>query len=219
MSTVRYYGERPTLIDTQTVDCLEMMFYQDYPIKLVNQNVFAYESRLECFSKLINHAKNDFINTYGWEEFEKRNVYLCAKKLYQSAGRPFNREGMHADGFMSDDIGYVWSDMQPTIYNSTKFILSQDDSLSMKEMEEQALAKNDFVFPDNSLVRIDQYNIHRVSDPLSPQIRTFLKITFSPDRYDLKGNSINPLLDYNWDYQERKLNRNIPQSRTDHEEE
>ena len=71
----RYYGERPVLIDTQTVDCLEMMFYQDYPIKLVD----------------------------------------------------------------------------------------------------------------------------------------------SPDKYDLKGNSINPLLDYKWDYQERLLNRNIPQSRSDDE--
>ena len=68
-------------------------------------------------------------------------------------------------------------------------------------------------YPENSFLRLNQYNIHRVSGVKSTCLRSFLKVSFSQDKYDLRGNSINRLLNYNWDMKERKKERNIPQSR------
>ena len=49
---------------------------------------------------------------------------------------------------------------------------------------------------------------------MKPCFRTFFKLSFSKDKYDLKGNSHNYLFDYNWEMRERKENRNIPQQLT-----
>jgi len=43
-------------------------------------------------------------------------------------------------------------------------------------------------------------------------MRTFVKISFSKDKYDLIGNSHNYEMDYKWDMKERKEERNIPQT-------
>jgi hypothetical protein len=44
-------------------------------------------------------------------------------------------------------------------------------------------------------------------------MRTFVKVSFSYDKYDLVGNSHNYLLNYAWEMKERKDDRNIPQSK------
>lgn len=62
-----------------------------------------------------------------------------------------------------------------------------------------------------TLLRLDQFCIHRVALAYMPVVRTFLKVSFSPDRYDLIGNSHNFLINYNWSMRERGIARNIPQ--------
>jgi hypothetical protein len=87
-----------------------------------------------------------------------------------------------------------------------------DDQVSLSEMEAQALPENDFSYPDNTLVRLNQFNIHRVSEPDVAGLRTFLKVSFSKDKYDLIGNTRNYLLDYNWEMKPRAASRNVPQT-------
>ena len=205
------YGSKPKDLGVIDVDCKEMLFYQYLPIKLPNQTEPIVERRLKCFEDLIGACCCDFVADYGLSRYMESYVYLTAKRLYQGKGYSFNRKGYHSDGFLTDDINYLWSNSLPTVFNFGKFDLSLDDDVSMVEMEQQANADNEFSYPQNSLLRLDQFVIHKVSDKEIEGMRTFAKVSFSTDKYDLIGNSKNYLLDYDWQMRERVLKRNIPQ--------
>ena len=99
-------------------------------------------------------------------------AYLTCHNLYQ-CGKPFNRPGWHIDGFGTDDVNYIWSNKQPTVFNHGPFSLSDDDKQSMIDMNNQAKEENNFTFPDCSLVRINS-SVHKVGD-LVEGMRCFLK--------------------------------------------
>lgn len=205
------YGQLPTVIKSIKIDCKEMMFYQDMLIKDINHQFFHIEQRLyRSVYILIEEAIKDFTKVFGPDNFKKNYVYLSAKNLFQPANQSYNRPGWHSDGFGSDDINYIWSNKFPTVFNTSKFNLSNNDSKSMKEMEEQALPENDIVYPDELLLRLDQYNIHRVANNTPAGMRAFVKVTFSKNRFNLLGNTHNYELDYNWEMRPRSLERNIP---------
>jgi hypothetical protein len=82
----------------------------------------------------------------------------------------------------------------------------------MEEMEKQAMPFHNVTYGENRLLRLNQYNIHKVASVTEVGMRTFLKLSFSKDKYDLIGNSHNYLIDYNWEMKNRKEHRNIPQS-------
>lgn len=206
------YGDLPLVLGEFELNPKEMMFYQYLPIKMLGDDVLIYEPRLSCFNELINKIICEFISEFGYCEYLNSYVYLTAKSLYQAPNSSFNRMGWHSDGFMTDDINYVWCDKFPTVFNNSSFNLTLDDVLSMKEMDEQAIESNDFVFGENKLLRLNQFNIHRVAPVSGGGIRTFLKLSISKDRYDLIGNSHNYLIDYNWEMKPRKEERNVPQS-------
>jgi len=210
------YGDLPRLVDTVKVNCHEMMSYQYMPIKMAGQyNSVIYEDRIYCFHNLINLATLDFLDKFGEDELKEHYIYITAKHGYVSPIRSFNRKGYHSDGFMTDDINYIWCDRFPTVFNNTAFNLTLDDNTSIKEMEDQSIANNEFSYPVNSLLCLDQYNIHRVADIDGCGMRTFVKVSFSKDRYNLIGNSRNYLIDYDWVMKPRKESRNIPQSNPD----
>lgn len=206
------YGELPMQLKFYNVDCKEMMFYQYLPIKLQGHIRPIYEDRLKCFDEIIGAVCCDFIGEFGLNKYIDQNVYLTAKYMYQMPNCSFNRTGYHSDGFMTDDINYIWSDKNPTIFNTTDFELSQDDKKSLIEMEWQEDKRKQIQFDNNVLLRLNQFNIHKVNKSGYHGMRTFLKISFSKDKYDLVGNSHNYLLDYNWKMKERQNERNIPQS-------
>ena len=208
------YGELPQELGLFEVECKEMMFYQYLPIKMACSEVksLIYEPRLACFDEIIHASCVDYINEFGIEDYANSYVYLTAKYLYQAPNTSFNRMGWHADGFMTDDINYIWCDKFPTIFNNSEFNLTLDDTLSMKEMEEQAKITNDICYKENELLRLNQYNIHRVDPNTQAGMRAFVKVSFSKDKYDLIGNSHNYLIDYDWKMKSRKDERNIPQS-------
>jgi len=206
------YGEWPVDLGLHTVACKEMMFYQYLPIKMIGETRVLFEDRLNCFSELVGVCCCDFIAKNGLDEYVNSYVYLTAKYLYQMPNCSFNRFGWHSDGFMTNDINYVWCDKNPTIFNGSNFNLSQNDMVSIQEMHEQAKERHNYTYPDNSLLRLNQFNIHKVNEEGCRGMRTFFKLSFSKDKYDLLGNSHNYLLDYEWEMKERKSNRNIPQS-------
>lgn len=206
------YGEKPIEIGLFKVDVKEMFFYQYMPILMKQQNYIECEDRLRIpFRHIINKCIEDFKNTFGIREFNKSVIYITAKNQYQKVGCAFNRNGYHSDGFMTKDINYIWCDSSPTIFNSSDFKITQDDKLSLQEMESQALKENEFFYPENTLLRLNQFNIHKVNENNKEGMRCFLKISFSRDKYDLKGNTKNHLLRYNWHMRDRELERNIPQ--------
>lgn len=205
------YKSKPKDLGVIVIDCPEMLFYQYLPIKLIGQTEPILEERLKCFEPLIGACCCDFVADYGLSRYMDSFVYLTVKKLYQGKGYSFNRKGYHSDGFLTDDINYLWSNSLPTVFNFGEFDLSLDDDTSMAEMEQQARLENEFTYPQGSLLRLDQFVIHKVSDEEIEGMRTFAKVSFSKDKYDLKGNAKNYLLNYDWEMRERQNKRNIPQ--------
>ena len=205
------YGDLPKSLGMYKIKCQEMMFYQYLPIKLIHTSI-RIEERLNCFNDLIILSINDYVNKYGLEKYNNSYVYLTAKYMFQTTGCSFNREGYHSDGFLTNDINYIWCDKNPTIFNNSIFNLTLDDNISMLEMNNQALTENEIVYSENELLRLNQYNIHKVADVINPGMRTFVKISISKDKYDLIGNSHNYEFDYDWTMKQRQIKRNIPQS-------
>lgn len=205
------YGDLPKEIGIFRAPCQEFMFYQYLPIKLPGVTEIVIEPRLKCFDAIIGAACCDYVGFRGLNAFVAAHVYLTAKRMYTGHGMLMNRPGWHSDGFLTDDINYVWSDCLPTIFNSSEFKLTLDDEISMQEMECQAHAIRNVQYKDGSLLRLDQFCIHKLEPPYRPTLRTFIKVSLSPDRYDLAGNSHNFLLNYDWPMRERTLARNVPQ--------
>ena len=205
------YGELPKDLGIHLVDCKEMMFYQYLPIKLLGKHMPVFEERLNSFKDLIGAICCDYIGEFGLDNYINSYAYLTAKYMYQTPNCSYNRLGYHSDGFMTDDINYVWCDKNPTVFNFTTFDLSLDDKKSLQEMEWQEDKRKTVIYDGNSLLRLNQFNIHKVNESEFEGMRCFLKISFSKDKYDLIGNNKNYLLDYDWQMRERNQERNIPQ--------
>lgn len=137
-------------------------------------------------------------------------IYLTAKHLFVSPSYIGNRPGWHSDGFLSNDLNYIWSDKFPTEFCVQDFGLSPDHEVSMYQMEQQAREENIRVYPDKSLLLLDQFQIHRSPTPSHPCMRTFVKLSVSDDRYNLIGNAHNYLFDYAWKMYPRADQRNHP---------
>lgn len=207
---MKKYGDLPKSLGVHNVDCSEMMFYQYLPIKLAGEQIATWEDRLNPFSALIEKCIWDFAFHYGNDSLDYAYVYLTVKHLYQTEGCSFNRDGWHSDGFMSNDINYIWSNNNGTIFNTSDFNLTQDHKISQEEMIMQARARLDYQFADGELLRLDQFNIHKTAYIARPTMRTFFKLSFSHNKYNLIGNSHNHLLNYEWEMKEREVSRNHP---------
>ena len=211
MFTVNKYDKKPKNLGTIECAVSEFFNYTYLPVKLTGSFDLNYENRLGVFDVLIGRACCDFIGDFGIDEYVAHNIYITAKNQYQRNGCGFNRPGWHSDGFGTPDISYIWSNKQPTIFNKGPFFLTEHDKVSMRQMEAQAHRKNNYKFENNTLLRMDQYSIHKVGK-YEEGPRAFVKICFSKDIYALAGNSVNYELDYNLEYKERQKERNIPQS-------
>lgn len=209
---MRAYGTLPTIVGEFACNGKEQFWYQYLPIKLPGAHEITMESRLlNEFGKIVGAACCDYVGLRGLDRFVESHLYITAKRQLQTPLATITRPGWHTDGFMTDDINYLWSDCQPTIYNTSNFVLSQDDKRSIDEMGKQAVVENNVTYENNTLVRLDQYVVHRNDDSPFYGVRTFVKLSFSADKYDLEGNSINYLLNYNWKMRPRGDFRNIPQ--------
>lgn len=182
------------------------MFYQYLPIKMANNGMCIYEQRLNIFGSLIRAVIEDL----SIKEWNESYIYLTAKHVFVNSDYAGNRPGWHSDGFMTNDINYIWCDSEPTIFTETKFDLTLDHSVSLQEMAAQDNPDNDISYPVFSLLKLDQYVIHRAPENCKPGFRTFVKISVSKEKYNLIGNSHNYLLDYQWDMQPRQQQRNHP---------
>jgi len=79
----------------------------------------------------------------------------------------------------------------------------------MIDMESQALEENNITYPNNTLLGLDPFVVHKVG-PYVEGIRTFFKLTFSKDIFNLENNSHNYMFAYDWEMKPRKEQRNVP---------
>lgn len=204
------YGDLPISLGLHEVRCDEMMFYQYMPIKMINDHKPIVEQRLGCFEKIIGLCCCDYIGHFGLNDFIASYIYFTAKKMYQLPGCSFNRPGYHSDGFLTDDINYIWCDNNPTIFNTSNYSLTMHHEYSLTEMDMQSLKDKEVRYRPNELLRLNQFNIHKVADIDKPIMRTFLKLSFSKERYNLIGNTHNYQLNYDWEMKQREDQRNHP---------
>ena len=198
------YGKEPEIVGALEIDDIEMMFVQYLPVAMPNTEV-RLPANLRCFEDLITIALTDA----GWS----RNVcyvYLTAKHMYVTPDNMGNRPGWHTDGFGTDDLNYIWCDSSPTEFCIQDFQITDDHAISMTEMEQQAREENIVTYPIKTVLKLDAGVVHRVADRGEAGYRTFVKVSISKDKYNLKGNAHNYLFDYNWAMHDRAVERNHP---------
>ena len=185
----------------------EVMFYLYLPIKFPNNPEIKFEERLNPFQDLINLMLKDYKSRFN--DLDSKYVYVSAKKLFVQPGYSGNRAGFHCDGFKTNDINYIWSDRDPTVFNSSDFSnIPLDHVLSMKEFEERALPENNYTFGVGGVLLLDPTVVHDVPEIHTPGFRTFFKLSISDKKFNLEGNSHNYLFDYNWRMYSRSETRN-----------
>jgi len=199
------YGIKPQVITNIPIDCKEMLFYMYLPIKMIGSMEFRLPEQLKVFQPLI-----DLVIKHEGEKLKDKLVYITAKHIYASPDNVGNRPGYHSDGYGTDDVNYIWTNKFPTVFCIQNFNLSEDCSTSLTQMKEQALKTNEITFPVNTLLRLDELNVHRTPDIEVGGMRTFVKISISTEKYNLVGNSHNYLFDYDWKMFDRCEIRNHP---------
>lgn len=204
------YRQAPVLLDGEfTVEPTEMFAYQYLPIKMAGEGYCTIEERLRFLEPIIQECLVDFSLTAKADLIDQY-IYLSAKNLFITKGTNLNRLGWHSDGFLSDDINYVWCNAVPTVWNKSEFLITPDHSLSLAEFQEQADPWNDVEIPVNRIARLNQFVVHRPGVAEETVCRMFVKVSFSKEKYNLIGNSHNYLLDYNWEMKHRNAERNHP---------
>lgn len=205
------YGNAPIEIASDVfIDNSEMYFYQYLPIKLRGSLEMKIPDQLLKFQDLIKTCNADFFG-YG-HGIKDYYIYITAKCLYAPTGSNLNRPGWHSDGFLTNDINYIWSDSLPTEYITGSFNnISQNHKDSLKEFDFLGCSIPSNFCKENSIYRLDDKVIHRSQiNNGDPFLRQFIKISFSKEKYNLKGNSHNYLIDYDWEMKDRESNRNHP---------
>lgn len=204
---VNKYGQKPAVVWEFKLVPSEMCFVQYLPIGMADceglGEVIQIPKNLQWLEELVA------MTVMHCDESVGNYIYLTVKHLYVTPNNMGNRPGWHSDGFGTDDINYIWCDKYPTEFCIQDFSISEDCETSLKEMESQALEKNIVTYPENTLLRLDKYNVHR-TPVVGEGYRTFVKISVSKDRYNLQGNAHNYLFDYDWEMVVRSDIRNHP---------
>ncbi len=208
--TAAIYGQLPKNLGRFDFPTDEMMFWLYCPVSLPGDTGFTLPKNLAKFAELLVIVREDCR-----ERWEGSYVYLTAKTMFVSPGSPGNRLGWHADGFLTDDLNYIWSDRNPTLFYLPErpLAFTQDHKLALSEMETAASEDDWHVCQSNpcDLLRLDQTVLHAVNPRVMPGVRTFLKVSVSNEPYVLKGNSINHALNHPRPIEARQLERNHPQ--------
>jgi hypothetical protein len=237
MSRVARYGSGPVDLGPLDLEWDEFMHYLYLPVRLPEREDpwadgdVILPPRLEFLRSAVYRViENVDATTDGW--LDDPYVYVTARRGYASPGNPLNRPGWHCDDFGGTDLNYIWSDAYPTVFLRTRegwpLDISDDDVQSMKDMaayatEAQAWSSGGFSAvhprvpwieggPVGHLLRLDPYVVHNT--PIIPPpggMRSFFKISVSSHRYNLRGNSHNHLLRYDWPMYDRDQLRNQPQ--------
>ncbi len=218
--TPAIYGAAPKDLGLIELDTSEMMFWLYAPIKVPGMWMETPPKQLEKYDRLLDEVRFDVIDTYGEKRWTDSYVYLSVKILHVTPDAPGNRPGWHSDGFLTDDLNYIWADRNPTEFLVTKDreLLSfvADHTASIAQMNwvsaVQLAGERREHAKVNHLYRLDQTVIHRVSLNVESGKRAFIKVSVSDKPYVQLGNSINhDLPEHERPSVERQAERNCPQ--------
>lgn len=163
-------------------------------IKDINSDIYEIPDNLHKYvAPLINDAY--LLTPSLLLGSNKSYVYLTIKKMYIQPNACGNRDGWHIDGFMSDQLNYIWSDCDavPTEVSIGEFTLTLDHEKSIDEMYEQSCGNFIAQLKSNVLYEMDKSIVHRPSknNTNSAVLRTFIKLTFTKELFNGYGNAWN----------------------------
>jgi hypothetical protein len=221
--TPAIYGAAPVDLGEFKLDTSEMMFWLYLPIKMPGEVWTMVPAQLDKYLRLITAVRDDVYLSYGGNKWDDSYVYLSVKITHVTPDAPGNRPGWHSDGFLTEDLNYIWADRNPTEFFITRnpYPVAADHAESLRQF--QVIADPTMLYGTerlehakvNHLYRLDQTHIHRVSKNVESGKRAFLKVSISDKPYVQLGNSINhhPLLiDHPRPTVERQAERNCPQA-------
>lgn len=199
------YGSLPILLGELDLRPREVFYYLYLPVSMPSSPNIVLPDQLKFMLPMLEMIRHD-----EPARFFNEHVYVTAKRMFVGGGVTPNRPGWHADGFLTEDLNYIWYDCVPTVFNSSEFNITPDHMVSLKEFEAQALPENNVVFPNCHVLKLDSTVVHAVGEATQQVMRTFLKVSLSPDRYNLSDNSHNYGIAYNWKMHDRAVVRNDP---------
>jgi hypothetical protein len=200
------YGALPEDLGPLDLPTSEMLYWLYCPVSSPGYGLFLPDT-LEQFRPLL-----EFIWPQEGALFRDSYVYLTAKTLWVSGDNPGNRPGWHTDGFGTNDLNYIWYDRAPTEFYADDFELPPNCADAMAVMTERAEGAQIVTYPERHVLRLTPSVVHRVPAKFASGMRTFFKVSISPDRYNLIGNSINHRLPERWPLVARQAERNHPAS-------
>lgn len=213
----KIYGTAPIDLGKVDLSPTEMMFWLYVPIKMRNSLQIVLPPNLVQFYPIVQ-ACWDATDALLWRD---RYVYLTAKTLWVTNDNPAQRRGWHCDGFMTDDLNYIWYDSEPTVFAVPEQLVAftQEHKAALREMDFIGEQSPPVTYPLKHLLRLDHTVLHRVGDFGAPGMRSFVKLSVSQYPFNLVGNSINHDLAPDWTYAHRSVERNPEVARVnDHEE-
>ena len=213
------YGNLPTDLGLVDISPKEMLFHMYMPVSLPGSSEFFLPDHLSAFRPLIIKARED-----EPVRFRDEYAYLTAKTLWVSGEYIGNRPGWHSDGFGTNDLNYIWADRAPTefLWNCAEGIdkfdfegHDCDQFYGWCQVAEDLVGKTWDIeeYDDKHLLKLDPSVIHRSPVDFEAGMRSFAKVSISPDQYNLEGNASNHLLDLDWEMKPRNVDRNHPNKR------
>ena len=147
-------------------------------------------------------------------------VYITIDQKKVLPGKSQRRAGYHSDAYVTNettvkdqeeaptaDNTYVVADKLPTLYQVGPFPLDgidpEDCEAVLNYFDAASVGKEPVTFPAHTLLKMTPYDIHtpQVNTTSETIERTFIKIQFSKERYNLIGNTVNPNLSYEgWEW-------------------
>lgn len=152
------------------------------------------------------------INTDFADHEDAYHAYITVDQKLVPPHRTQRRQGFHGDAFLTPqnaDLSraaltentYLVCDVLPTELKPGPFDISDvypDIPACLARFDELAAAQPTLTMPAYAVFRITPFHVHSpaVNHSDATLERTFLKITFSRERFNREGNAINPLLRY-----------------------
>ena len=189
------------------------------PIKMPHSEV-KIPKLYNQFSEFLGRVFRNEIKTNPY--YDKFYAYLT---IDQRKVRPFTsqrRSDWHSDSVRNiktdntyDESIYICYDNLPTVFTDAKLDFNKLPTLKsnriLSDFINKSCTQSDHFLHDNySILHFDPYSLHRenINNDSVNINRTYVKVTFSKDQYNIEGNCHNYYFNYEWDSFPRTLERN-----------
>ncbi len=189
------------------------------PLKLVSEgNEYHVPIELERFTEPIRMMV-DYLTAVN-PRIDEYNAYLTINQGVVVAGKTQRHPEIHVDGIQGARypvkilpcLTFTVTDALPTKvfyqpFDFSKYNVNTDDF--RKPMQDQAREENARLLDTYTLYLWDPYVVHQASVAKEDTFRTFLRLEFSPARFDSLGDTKSPLLRYDWEYFPRAIAKTL----------